>query len=147
MKKVFIVALLAIFIGTTAFERPENTVNYRIHNEFKKSFNNVKDVIWVSTDKFSTAIFNVNGEQTKAFYSNEGDFLGTTKTFAFNKLPARALATIATRYTYPQYNLKECIEYKNANDDVNYYISFEKGSRTLIVEISPSGSVEFFKAI
>lgn len=147
MKKLLVVAVLAIFIGTTAFERPGKTVTYKIEHQFKNSFAGANDVTWVSGENLTTAIFNLNGEQVKAFYSKDGDYLGTTKTFAFDKLPAKALETLAAKYSYPKYNLKECIEFEDANGELNYYISFERNKTTMLVEVSPEGYVDFLKVI
>jgi len=144
MKKMFLAALLAVIIGASAFAAPEKSINYHIRHQFSAAFNDAENVSWKADRHFVKATFTLEGEQMEAFYNNEGDFLGTSKTFAFDKLPKKALAAIMKLYPYPPYKLQECIEFVNGDGDKNYFVSFQKENEKLVLQISSFGKVELF---
>ena len=109
MKKIFLAALLAVSLGASAFTAPEKTVSYHIRHQFAATFDNAENVNWTSHKHFIEATFVLDGEQMQAFYNNDGEFLGTSKTFAFDKLPKKGLTAIMKLYPYPPYKLQECI--------------------------------------
>jgi hypothetical protein len=65
--------------------------------------------------KFDKVTFQLNNETVNAFYDKDGDLIGTSKTVNFEKLPKSALETLTTKYTYPEFQLKECIEFVKRN--------------------------------
>ena len=146
MKKLFIAAIIAVFVGTSAFADP-TTINHNVLTSFSSDFRGAENVNWKMTDQFVKASFTYDEREYQAFYNFEGDLLGTSRVFAYDKLPKNALETIATKYPYPPYKLKECIQYTNVNADKNYYLSFEKGTETLVLQISMEGNVTEFKKI
>ena len=114
MKKLFISGLLALTLITSAFAAPANATNAMDH--FSASFANAKGVSWKTTDKYQKASFTLNNEKVDAFYDNAGEMLGISKVMAFDKLPKSALETLTTKYTFPEYQLKDCIEFTNADN-------------------------------
>lgn len=145
MKKIFIVALLTIFTATIAFEKPAKSLNRPAYAEFNRAFYGAKNVVSVTSDYITKYIFTLKGKEQQAFYSNSGEYLGVVKTFAFDKLPENALAIILKKYSYPKYELKECVEYKDANGNVNYYLSLQKKKKKdIVLQVAPSGKVSKF---
>jgi len=143
MKKFFITALAAIAIGTSAFAAP-TTVSKYVAANFAASFTKAKNVTWKSNDQFDMVSFVIDNEQLNAFYDNNGELIGTSKTFAFDKLPKAALETITTKYTFPDYQLQDCIEFVNSANEKNYYVSFGKKNESVVLEINRSGIVSVF---
>lgn len=94
--------------------------------------------------KFEKVSFLENGIKKEVFYTHDGELIGATKTFAFDKLPKSALQTITTKYTYPEFQLEDCIEFTNATGETSYFISMEKVNQKLVLEISEAGSVSIF---
>lgn len=144
MKKIFLAALLAVSLGASAFTAPEKTVSYHIRHQFAATFDNAENVNWTSHKHFIEATFVLDGEQMQAFYNNDGEFLGTSKTFAFDKLPKKGLTAIMKLYPYPPYKLQECIEFVNGDGEKNYYVSFQKENQKLVLQVSPYGKIEVF---
>ena len=68
----------------------------------------------------------------KRFYNFDGTTIGTSKAIALDRLPKTALATITNKYPFPPYNLKECIEFINADNEKLYYISLIERKTKLI---------------
>ncbi|MES2374324.1 MAG: hypothetical protein V4557_17230 [Bacteroidota bacterium] len=146
MKKLFILALIAIATGTSAFAGP-SSISTKVSEHFTTSFSKAKNVTWTTTAKFDQVTFQLNNETVDAFYDKEGELIGTTKTIGFDKLPKAALETLTTKYTYPEFQLKECIEFVSAANEKNYYVSFERKDEVVMVEITKGGKVSLFNRI
>jgi bisphosphoglycerate-independent phosphoglycerate mutase (AlkP superfamily) len=140
MKKLFILALIAIATGTSAFAGPSSKVS----NHFATLFSQAENVNWKSTDDFDKVSFVLNNEKVEAFYNKDEELIGTSKTMAFDKLPKAALETITTKYTYPSYQLTDCIEFNDATSGTNYYVSMQKAKENIVLKITPSGIVSVF---
>lgn len=146
MKKLFIAALVTIFISTTSFaaNNPDNVKSYK---EMKNIGDALTSVNWKYTESFQKASVKLNGLNTEYFYSPEGEFIASSKTFDFDKLPKAALKTITSNYAYPTYSLLECIVIENADQEINYYVSMEKAGKTTILQINESGTVSNISGI
>jgi bisphosphoglycerate-independent phosphoglycerate mutase (AlkP superfamily) len=140
MKKLFILALIAIATGTSAFAGPSSKVS----NHFASLFNEAKNVSWKSTEDYDKVSFVLNNEKVEAFYNSDEELIGTSKTMAFDKLPKAALEIITTKYTYPAYQLTDCIAFNDANSGTNYYVSMKKAKETIVLKITPAGIVSVF---
>ena len=136
MKKLFFAALVTLFISTSSFaaDAPENVRSF-------KELHSINNVDWKYTENFQKASVALNGHNTEYFYTPGGDFLASSTTFDFDKLPKAALKTIANNYAYPTYSLLECIVIENADQEINYYLSMEKAGKKIILEISETGTV------
>ena len=141
MKQLFIMALLAI--ATSSFAEP-NTISTKVNDHFAAAFKNAKNIAWKADKKFDKVSFILGGEKVQAFYDVDGELIGTSKTFAFDKLPKSGLETITTKYTYPEYQLQDCIEFVNSSNEKNYYVSLHTKNETVVLEITKGGMVSVF---
>jgi hypothetical protein len=139
MKKLFILALIAIATGTSAFASVSNATTH-----FATAFSDAKNVSWISNGKFDKVTFDLNNETITAFYNEDGDLIGTSKKVSFDKLPKAALETITTRYTFPDYQIVECIEFSSENGEKEYYTSFSTDDSIVVLEIMENGRVSVF---
>ncbi len=139
MKKLFISGLLALTLITSSFAAPAS--GSRAMDHFTSSFANAKGVSWKITDRFEKVSFTLNNEKVDAFYDNNGEMIGISKTMAFDKLPKSALETLTTKYTFPEYQLKDCIEFTNADNEKNFYVSFDTKNESIVLEITKAGGV------
>jgi len=143
MKKLVFTLMIAVACSAGAFAAT-GSVNTKMSTHFSKTFAHAKDVMWVSGSSFVKVNFVLDGEKMSAFYDESGDLLATSRTFAFDKLPKQALATLMDEYAFPAYQLTDCIEIKNANGEIRYYVSFESDNSNAVVEINPNGEVSQF---
>ncbi|MES2331396.1 MAG: hypothetical protein V4539_17460 [Bacteroidota bacterium] len=141
MKKLFILALIAIATGTTAFAGPSTT---KAVTHFANTFSAAKNVSWNSNGRFQKVTFQLNNETISAFYDEDGDLLGTSKKVSFDKLPKAALETITSQYTFPEYQVLECIEFSSDKTETKYYTSFRTEDSTVVLEIMKNGRVSVF---
>lgn len=144
MKKLFILTLAVIALGTSAFADTNKKTSYNGSSHFTSTYTKAKEVNWTADSKFEKVSFVENGIKKEVFYTPQGELIGTTNTYAFDKLPKSALQTITTKYTYPDYQLEDCIEFKNAYGETSYFISMEKANMKLVLEISSYGQVSIF---
>ncbi len=143
MKKVFIMALIAIATTTAAFASG-TTANTKVSEVFAASFSNAKNVSWKTESRFEKVSFELGNEKVNAFYNKEGELLGTSKNIAFDKLPKSAIENITTKYTFPEFQVKDCMEFTDDNKEKNYYVSLDTVSETVVLEITKAGIVSVF---
>lgn len=144
MKKFITFTLAVLFIGTSAFADNNKKIRYNGSSHFNEVFSHVSDVLWSTDGKIEKAVFMENGIKNEVFYTNQGELIGKSTTFAFDKLPKMALQTITTKYTYPTYELEDCIAFENSDGDVSYFIAMNKNNERLVLEISQYGVVSLF---
>ncbi|MFN3667642.1 MAG: hypothetical protein ACK4S0_15880, partial [Sediminibacterium sp.] len=88
--------------------------------------------------------FMENGIKKEVFYTHQGELIGSAKAFAFDKLPKAALQTITTKYTYPEFQLEDIIEFENAEGETSYFVSMDKSDVKIVLEITTYGQVSVF---
>ena len=144
MKKIFILTLALVALGTSAFADTNKKTSYNGAGHFNSTFTAAKEVSWSADAKFEKVSFLENGIKKEVFYTHQGELIGTTKAFAFDKLPKAALQTITTKYTYPVFQLEDVIQFENAEGEISYFVSMDKTDAKIILEISTSGQVSTF---
>ncbi len=85
-----------------------------------------------------------DNEKVDAFYGMDGEMIGVSKTIALEKIPQAALKTITTDYTFPKYQLKDCLVFTDADNEKTYYVSFDTKKETIVLKITPGG---FLRAV
>lgn len=146
MKKMIVAALFAVTLTTSSFAANVNEVSTVVMNSFIRTYGDLKDVKWTIGSTFIKASFVSENQKNEAFFDFDGKEIATSKPFSFDKLPANALRKITAKYPFPPYKLKECIEFIDADNDKNYFISLElETAEKVILKVSPMGSVNVFK--
>jgi len=143
MKKVFIMALIAIAAGTSAFAAGTSE-NAKVSEHFAATFSKAKNVSWKTDAFFEKVSFELGNEKVNAFYDTDGELIGTSKNIAFDKLPKGAIEAITTKYTFPEFQVKDCIEFTSAATEKNYYVSFDRANETITLKITEAGLVRVF---
>ena len=146
MKKLFIAGLFALVLTTSSVAAGTNASSAS-KEHFSATFSNAKMVSWNSNARYEKASFVLDNEKVDAFYDLSGEMIGTSKVMAFDKLPKNAIETITTKYTFPAFTVKDCIEFTNANNEKNYYVSLDKNTQTLVLEITKGGMVSVFSTL
>ncbi len=139
MKKLLIAALIVVSFTTTAFA--SNNASSKAVAHLTAHYSTAQNVSWTITDNFKKASFTMDNEKTEVYYSVYGDLIGSSKTMAFDKLPKTALDILTTEYTFPDYQLTDCIEFTDADNNKSFYVSFDFYNETIAVSISINGLV------
>src|SRR5664279_4742234 len=101
MKKIIIAltisaALLSSAATYAAVTNPDITVK----QAFAKEFSKVKDVEWSTIGKEGvySAKFSFNNENIQAFFTEDGEFLGTTREITTSQLPVIVTSELQKQY-------------------------------------------------
>lgn len=144
MKKLFILTLALIALGTSAFANTDKKTSYNGASHFTSTYTGAKEVSWSADANYEKVSFMENGIKKEVFYTHQGELIGSAKAFAFDKLPKAALQTITTKYTYPEFQLEDIIEFENADGETSYFVSMDKSDLKLVLEITTYGQVSVF---
>jgi hypothetical protein len=142
MKRLFVIALFALSMGTSAFAKSTGSVSKSATSNFKADFKNASDVSWTATDSYAKASFTMDGKQMEAFYNSKGEVIGTSTHVGLQELPASATKAIAKKFQ--GYTAKEAIRFEGTEES-GYYISLENEKEAVILKASENNQPEIFK--
>lgn len=141
MKKFFLSALIVATFVTSAIASTHEKISSKAAAHLAAHYADAKKVSWTVSDHFEKASITMGNEKVDVYYDGYGTLLGSTKTMAFDKLPKSALDVLTTEYSFPDYQLTDCIEYTDADNNRVYYISFDVDGERIIVSVSGFGLV------
>jgi hypothetical protein len=141
MKKYFIPALIALTFATSSFASTDSYALNKSAANLEASYASAKDASWTYTDTYEKATITTGNEKMNVYYDNNGDLIGTTKTMDFDKLPKAAISVLTTTYTFPDYQLTDCIAFTDADNNTSYFVSFDLYGETTMLSISNDGTV------
>jgi len=134
-------------------------VAYMTEQRFAIDFPAATDISFERPKSFDEVNFTMNGIRQKAFYDENSELVGTTNTELFNNLPRSAQGDI--KKWYGDYQVKEVIMFhdneENDSDMImfgsafedadNYFVRLEKGSKEIVLKVSPEGIVSYYTQI
>jgi hypothetical protein len=145
MKKIILSLAFATAILTSAFAAPtDKDPGSAVRKSFSKEFSNIKEVKWeeLNTSGVFLATFAFNNEQLQAFFTEEGEFLGTTRQISVEQLPIMVLKEMAKQYTGAR--IASVYEY-SLTDGLSYYITVVTEKNSLIIKATGSGQLTVYK--
>lgn len=163
MKKLFLTAAVALTLSTGAFadgsvkSTSETNVSYQILNQFDVQFSGAENVQWSATSVGTKAEFVLDDVKMSAFYDNHGQFIGTTESVAFKKIPLSAKKEIAEKYK--GYFVGDVIKFQSAEtsngldrlvgetDSVAYFVDLKNDKEEFLLRVTPQGNIYFYKQI
>jgi len=141
MKKFLLAGLIVVSFVTSAFASANEKVSSKAVANLEANYSAAKNISWTVSDNFIKASFTLGNEKIDVYYDEYGDLLGTSKMMAFDKLPKSALDILTTDYTFPDYQLTDCIEFTDADNNKNFFVSFDINNERIVLSISTNGSV------
>jgi hypothetical protein len=141
MKKLLLATMVVVTFATTAFAEPTK-VNYLALKNFTSEFKKASDVSWSTAGEFVKATFVADNQRMEAFYTSEGEKIGTSRGISIDELPLKAKRAFAKKYE--SYNVKESILFEGTDENA-YFIKAENDAEEVIVKVSEGGSVSVFK--
>ena len=156
MKKIFLTIATTALLSVNVFaadggKKVNETVSYGVQQKFSSDFSAAQNITWTVNKNCQKADFLIDGVQKTAFYSLSGEFLGTTQTIGYIAIPAKSQKQIADNYK--GYAADKVIVYqaneelKTDIDATTYFVDLKSSNHELLVRVTDSGSVEFFKQI
>jgi hypothetical protein len=159
MKKIFLTFATAVLFSVSVFaadggKKPTDgsaNVSYAAQQEFTTDFATAQNVIWTVNKNCQKADFEIDGVKKTAFYNFSGDFIGTTQAVDYKVIPAKMQKQIAA--DFKGFTAVEVIKFEantTYNADVEpttYFVDLKSTSEELLVKVTASGNVEFFKQV
>lgn len=142
MKKLFIAALLAVTVGTSAFALDVNKINVTVQKSFESQFAGAENVNWSIKDSYAKASFTFAEENVEAFFATDGELIAFSRKVEFKRLPLNAVQKIKKEYS--SFKIIETIEF-DQDGQKNYYVSLDNGTKKQILEVSLYGNVTVYK--
>ena len=126
--------------------------NTAVEFQFSKDFPKANSVNW-TYHEFVEATFFENGVAKTAYYDENDNLLGTTTNVDLIALPEKARDE-----EYPGYSIEKVVFFgdneandtdmslfnQSFEDEDNYFPLLIKGSKEIILKVSPEGDVSFF---
>jgi hypothetical protein len=163
MKRVLTAAFTALLATSTAFagtiDKGKDKVSYFSEESFHENFGNIPILEWQSTAAFDKAYFMQDGREYTAYFTRDGEFVGTTHDVAFSELPVAAQKAITKKYGEAAiekvFNFDDnensdaamLIENNAVENNDNYFVILNRGNAKLILQVSMEGVVSFFKEV
>jgi len=128
-------------------------------DNFISDFGNVNNVKWVKGSQFDEAVFMKDGNLTTAYYDFSSKLVGTTTNKKFADLPATAQKEIKKRYKDYVTGAVVLFDDNEANDTNmsfygtqfedadHYFVTVLKGKEEVILMVTKSGEVSYFKQV
>jgi len=144
-----------------ALRKLEGTmVSDKSKRAFDADFNGATNVQSKRVDAFDEFSFTTkDGQKMKAFYDYNNVLVGTTQVQTTADIPANGLQEIKEKYkdyvigsvVYfddNEANETDMIMWGMQFDDAdNYFVELSKGTKKIVVKVSPEGTVSFFKEL
>jgi hypothetical protein len=147
MKKFLLSLTLTAAIIGSAFATPEkNEPSIIVKTAFTKEFALVKDVKWESiADKgVYQARFTFNDESVAAYFTEDGEFLGTMRLISKSRLPVLAVNELARKYG--DMYLVSVYEHSTPSE-LAYYITLTNAKGGLVLKATGDGEMTVYKRI
>ncbi len=146
MKKIILsltiaAVLTASSLATYAADKYPNVI---VKQAFTREFAQIKDVEWTSVSKEGVyqAKFIFNNENLQAFFTEDGEFLGTTRQITKSQLPILVVTELEKQYADAR--VVTIFEYSK-KDGTAYYITITGNKGAMILKAAGNGELTVYK--
>jgi len=145
MKKIVLsLAIAAVMLSSFTTYAADKTPRAVVKQALTREFSQAKDVEWttVSKDGVYQAKFTYNNETLQAFFTEDGEFLGTTRQITKNQLPILIVSALEKQYA--DFRVVTVFEYSKT-DGLAYYITVVSPDNAMVLKATGSGDLSVFK--
>jgi hypothetical protein len=145
MKKIiFSLAFSAALLSSGLVHAADIEPGAKVKYAFTQVFSKAGAVEWTNMEKEGVyqASFVIDNETMKAFFTEEGDFLGTTRQIVAKQLPIMVTNELDKQYTDAR--IISIFEYSK-KDGLDYYITLTGKKGALIVKATGNGDLSVYK--
>lgn len=152
MKKLFIIGTLMMAVLATEASRTKKQKSwqpdYKLEQAFKNQFGDIGNVSWtIVSDMLTSAGFidsTISDRPIKAFFDNEGQYLGMTQQTSIADMPERLAKKL--RAMLADYTVVDVIEYWNEGSSA-YYIKVINKDGSRLVKAAINAAPRFIEKI
>ena len=136
---IITIAAALMLISTTAFAGKKHpSRDNPAEATFQKTFVGASDVKWSEGKETIAASFILNDSRVVAFFSYDGELLGTARKVLFNQLPLAVVREINSRYGSAP--IADITEYSR-NEDTFYDMVVDRPEKQLKVRVTALGDL------
>ncbi|MEO5683322.1 MAG: hypothetical protein ABIQ88_11815 [Chitinophagaceae bacterium] len=145
MKKIILSITLSAALLSSAFTyAADNDPGLKVKQAFTSEFTQAKNISWTMINKegLYQAAFTFNNESLQAFFTEEGEFLGTTRQVLKSQLPILVASGLEKQYA--EARIITIFEHSK-KDGLNYYITLVNNKGAFIVKAGSNGDLSVYK--
>ena len=136
-RSIIVFSAILIVITATAFVGAKPGGN-PAEATFQKEFNGATNVKWTESKDVISASFNLSDSRIIAYFTTDGELLGTERNVLFTQLPLAVMREINNRYGNAP--ISDVIEYTSGIDTF-YGMYVDTPTKHLKLKISSQGDV------
>lgn len=139
MKKLILGLSMMMAIGiSSAFANEELKVNEKVLSSFGKDFTLAKNVQWREEGGYLKARFTVSETLIEAYYTTDGEFVGSARSLLFEQLPLSVIREFNQRYN--EASVLSILEVTNS-EGTSYRIWLEESNKKIKLNASSTGDL------
>jgi hypothetical protein len=139
MKKIIITLSILMTVAiTSVFASGIPDVNQKVLAAFEKDFTSAKNVKWNKDGDYLKASFTIADMLTDAFYTEDGELMGSARNLLFNQLPLAVIHEYNKRFD--EASVLNVLEITN-NEGTSYRIWLEQDNKKLKIRASGAGEI------
>ncbi len=106
---------------------------------FAQKFAGAENIKWSKlADGFEKVAFTLGGTRAEAYFSNDGELLGTVRNIFYSQLPLPVMQTVSSRFaTSPIIEVKEI----NNSEGVSYRVILEHKDKKYNLKLNSQGDI------
>jgi hypothetical protein len=143
-KKILIMFLLLVTVGSSAFSSIPSGMNEQVANSFKKEFTLAEDVKWETTKDLVKITFKLNSQVMFAYYTESGELMAVVRNISSVQLPIHLLAEL--KRDYNDWWITDLFEMAGTTG-TSYYITLENADTTLVLKSGNSNGWQTYKKV
>lgn len=139
MKRIFVSLSLTLIVGITmVFAKGKTDVKDEIKESFKKEFSGAELVKWDKVEDYQRAVFVFHGHRSIAYFSDEGEFLGSARDILFEELPLAVIKSLDKHYDGADF--MEIHEIFNI-EGTSYWLTAERQNKRYRIKVNTHGEI------
>jgi hypothetical protein len=145
MKKTILVIAILLTAGmSVAFAKTPVKVSAKILGSFKAEFGDIPVSRWKVQGDITLANFLLNNSRVEAYFSADGELLGTARSILYHELPLPVTKQLNKSYeSAAVYEITEIV----VKDEVSYRMIVETKSKKFSLLATPAGYVSVVKRL
>ena len=139
MKRIIITLSMLVTVAVTSVFAKEGTeINQKVLTAFEKDFTAAKNVKWIRDGEYLKATFTLSDMLTDAYYTEEGELLGSARNLLFEQLPLSVIHEFNKRFD--ESAVLNILEITNV-EGTSYRLLVQQGNKKLKIRANGSGEL------
>jgi hypothetical protein len=139
MKRMIITLSMLMTVAVTSVFAKEGTdINQKVLTAFEKDFTTAKNVKWMRDGEYLKASFTLSDMLTDAYYTEDGELVGSARNLLFEQLPLAVIHEFNKRFD--ESAVLNVLEITNT-EGTSYRVWIEQGNKKIKIRANGSGDL------